>query len=65
MTWDDVDTAAHTITSGIPADGPSGMFDSSLIMAGASFSYTFEEAGSYDYWCIVHPWMTGIVEVVS
>jgi uncharacterized protein YjbI with pentapeptide repeats/plastocyanin len=65
VTWDDVDTAAHTVTSGTPADGPSGMFDSSLIMAGASFSYTFEEAGSYDYWCIVHPWMTGIVEVVS
>ena len=65
VTWDDVDTAAHTASSGTPADGPSGMFDSSLIMAGASFSHTFEEAGSYDYWCIVHPWMTGIVEVVS
>ncbi len=65
VTWDDVDTAAHTVTSGTPADGSSGMFDSSLIMAGASFSYTFEEAGSYDYFCMVHPWMTGIVEVVS
>ena len=70
VTWDDVDTAAHTVTSGSSpwlddTGGPSGMFDSSLIYPGASFSYTFEEAGSYDYFCMVHPWMTGIVEVVS
>lgn len=70
VTWEDVDTAAHTVTSGSSpwlddTGGPSGMFDSSLIYPGASFSYTFEEAGSYDYFCMVHPWMTGIVEVVS
>ena len=70
VTWDDVDTASHTVTSGTSpllddAGGPSGMFDSGLIYPGSSFSYTFEEAGSYDYYCIVHPWMTGMVEVVS
>jgi predicted secreted protein with PEFG-CTERM motif len=27
------------------------------------FSYKFEEAGTYDYFCMVHPWMTGIVTV--
>ena len=57
------DTAAHTSTGGSATDGPSGVFDSSLIMAGSSFSHTFEEAGSFDYFCMVHPWMAGLVIV--
>ncbi|MDH3657273.1 MAG: plastocyanin/azurin family copper-binding protein [Nitrosopumilus sp.] len=61
--WPNVDTAAHTVTSGSPADGPSGVFDSSLLMADATFAFTFEEAGSYDYFCMVHPWMIGSVTV--
>jgi len=61
--WTNTDTAAHTVTSGSPADGPSGAFDSSLIMAKAVFSQKFDKAGSYDYFCMVHPWMTGNVKV--
>ena len=66
VTWENTDTAAHTVTSGGGDDAPSpdGVFDSSLMMAnGPSFSYTFEEAGTYDYHCMVHPWMQGIVIV--
>ena len=64
VTWENTDTAAHTVTSGSPADGPDGVFDSSLIMAGgASFSHTFDDAGTYDYFCMVHPWMAGSVIV--
>lgn len=61
--WENVDTAAHTVTGGSPADGPSGVFDSSLIMGGASFEHTFDAAGNYDYFCMVHPWMVGNVKV--
>ena len=61
--WTNTDTAAHTVTSGSPSDGPSGVFDSSLIMGGASFENTFDEAGSYDYFCMVHPWMVGNIQV--
>ena len=61
--WNNIDTAAHTVTSGSPANGPSGVFDSSLLMGSASYAFTFEEAGSYDYFCIVHPWMAGTVTV--
>ena len=61
--WINVDTAAHTVTSGSPADGPSGVFDSSLVMADAVYAFTFEEAGTYDYFCMVHPWMVGSVTV--
>ena len=55
VTWDNSDNAAHTATAGSATDGPSGVWDSSLIMAGGSFSFTFDEAGSYDYFCMVHP----------
>ena len=61
--WMNVDTAAHTVTGGSPANGPSGVFDSSLVMADAVYAFTFDEAGSYDYYCMVHPWMTGSVSV--
>jgi len=63
VTWDNTDTAAHTATAGAAADGPSGVWDSSLIMAGASFSYTTDTVGSFDYFCMVHPWMAGTLIV--
>ena len=55
------DTAPHTSTSGSPSDGPSGVWDSSLVMPGATYDTTISSAGTYDYFCMVHPWMTGIV----
>jgi len=61
--WNNVDTAAHTVTSGSPTDGPDGVFDSSLVMASATFEVTFDDSGSYDYFCMVHPWMKGNVQV--
>ena len=61
--WTNSDTAAHTVTGGSPADGPSGVFDSSLVLGGAVYAFTFEEAGNYDYFCMVHPWMVGNVQV--
>jgi len=62
VTWSNDDTAAHTVTSGAPG-GADGNFDSSLFAAGQTFSVTFEEAGEYPYFCMVHPWMIGIVTV--
>jgi len=61
--WMNVDTGAHTATSGSAAEGPSGVFDSDLLMADGTYSFTFEEAGIYDYFCRIHPWMTGTVTV--
>jgi len=61
--WHNVDTMAHTVSSGTPAEGLDDVFDSGLVPAGGMFSYKFEEAGTYDYFCMVHPWMTGIVTV--
>ena len=63
VTWANQDTEAHTITSGTPADGPDGLFDSGLIENYMYFYHTFDEPGTYDYFCMVHPWMQGKVAV--
>lgn len=64
VTWTNMDVAAHTVTSGVLANGgPDGIFDSGLFVPGAEFSYVFEEAGEYPYFCLVHPWMVGLVVV--
>ena len=64
VTWENPDDVPHTVTSGTSADGPSGHFDSSPYHGvGGSFSNTFDEAGTYDYFCMIHPWMTGTVIV--
>ena len=63
VAWVNSDSAAHTVTSGSATDGPTGIFDSSLVMAGAVFEHTFGEAGTIEYFCMVHPWMEGTVTV--
>lgn len=57
------DTAAHTWTSGTPDDGPDGIFDTSLLMAGGSFEWSPDTVGEYPYFCMVHPWMQGTIIV--
>ena len=62
VVWVNDDSAAHTVTSGTPANGADGLFDSGMVLAGGSFEYTFMETGLVDYFCVVHPWMVGTVE---
>ena len=57
------DNAAHTSTSGTPTDGADGNWDSSLVMVGMSYSVTLDTVGDYPYFCMVHPWMAGLVIV--
>ena len=61
--WYNADTAAHTVTSGTPRDGPDGWFDSNILMSGSTFSVTFSQAGTYDYFDMTSPWMLGVVIV--
>ncbi|MDH5658064.1 MAG: plastocyanin/azurin family copper-binding protein [Nitrosopumilus sp.] len=63
VTWSNDDSAAHTVTSGNTSAGLTGVFDSGLFMAGSTFEFTFDKAATYDYFCMVHPWMTGKVIV--
>ena len=60
--WDNADEAAHTVNS-ITDGVPDGLFDSELILTDDSYEVTFPDSGTYDYFCIVHPWMAGSVIV--
>jgi amicyanin len=61
VTWYNNDTVDHTVTT---FSGPAS-FDSGVIRPGETFSFTFTEAGTYDYWCTLHPFMEGQVFVSS
>ena len=63
VVWTNNDTATHTVTSGQPSIGPTGLFDSALFSPGNTFEHQFNTVGVHDYFCIVHPWMTGMVTV--
>ena len=59
VTWENTDTAAHTSSSGTPADGPDGVFDSSLDYGWCEITLIhLTTAGTFVYFCMVHPWMT-------
>lgn len=53
----------HTVTSGTPEANPGSLFDSGFMNAGDFFQHTFNDAGTFDYFCMVHPWMVGKVIV--
>lgn len=64
VTWMNNDTTSHTSTSG-QGGTPDGMWDSGALAPGASFSRTFDLAGTFPYLCSFHPFMTGSITVVQ
>lgn len=62
VTWVNKDSVIHTTTSGT-RNNESGLFDSGNIRSGESFSYTFNEKGTFEYFCVPHFGMDGTVEV--
>ena len=61
--WINEDAAMHTATSGSPTDGADGVFDSGILNLGDTYQFTFADVGNYDYYCILHPWMLGTINV--
>jgi len=59
VTWQNQDSAPHTATA------DDGSFDTGTIEQGKLGSATFKEAGTYTYFCEIHPTMHGTVEVVE
>jgi plastocyanin len=57
VVWTNQDSIQHTVTH------RNDLFDSGLMGRGESFSYTFNEPGEYEYYCIPHPFMVGRVTV--
>ena len=64
VSWTNGDSTLHTVTSGSAESGNSGTeFDSSYLAAGKTFQHQFGTAGTFDYYCTLHPWMKGKVVV--
>ena len=61
VTWTNKDGFAHTAT--VSDSAGAAPFDSKSLAAGASYSYTFDKAGSFAYRCAIHNSMTGTVTV--
>jgi plastocyanin len=62
VTWVNEDSAFHSITSGF-YDTPTDLFDSGHLDPFESYTLTFDETGTFDYFCTLHPWMKGQVIV--
>jgi len=54
VTWINEDSYVHTVTSGASPTDRSGLFDSGNLNGGESFSFKFDKAGTFDYFCIPH-----------
>ena len=65
--WGNSDGESHTITSGSLETGTDGKFDSGYLDEGKKFVrlFTIDELGEFKYFCTIHPWMTGIINVVD
>lgn len=73
VTWKNEDIEPHTVTSGLGGGiqsvqtnekgKPDGIFDSNFFSPGESWSRTFYNPGTYNYFCTIHPWMEGVVVV--
>jgi plastocyanin len=64
--WKNEDNTLHTVTSGAIENQkptPDNKFNSGYLKSGDSFSFIFDSAGNYPYFCSIHPWMTGKVIV--
>ena len=57
VTWRNTDETPHTITS------TDGVFGSSALENAGTFAYTFTKAGTYHYFCKLHPHMRADVVV--
>jgi len=58
VVWSNGDGTIHTVTT-----DTSKLFDSGGVPSGGTFSYKFTQAGTYTYYCTIHPFMKGTVVV--
>jgi plastocyanin len=61
VTWSNKDSFGHTVSGGTPPT-KSGAFDGQLA-AGGTFSFTFNDTGTFPYFCAIHTSMTGTIVV--
>lgn len=57
--WTNKDSAPHTVT------GESGGLSSPTLNANGTYSFTFNNTGTFNYHCAFHPSMTGTIIVIQ
>lgn len=57
VTWHNNDSVTHTVTA------RDNSFDSSGLSPDGTFAHTFEQKGTFEYYCKLHPSMTGKIIV--
>ena len=62
VTWLNEDSSFHTVTSGFYGE-PTDLFDSGYLDPYEYYTLSFDEIGTYDYFCTLHPWMMAQVIV--
>jgi plastocyanin len=63
--WTNDDNTIHTVIEGNPATGGEveGGFASEILGPGVTFEHTFNQTGTFEYYCNLHPNMVGTVIV--
>ena len=62
VTWVNEDSSFRSVTSGFYGE-PTELFDSGYLDPYQSYTLSFDEFGTYDYFCTLHPWMKAQVIV--
>ncbi len=64
--WTNKDPTIHTVTSGkTDNDSTTYKFDSGMLTFSSTYIHKFDKEGIYYYHCYVHPFMTGVVNVIK
>lgn len=64
VAWRHEGNNPHTVTSGTPTQDPGSLFDSGNLNNGNGFTFTFNQAGTYQYFCRIHgTMMSGTIQV--
>jgi plastocyanin len=57
VTWTNEDSVSHQV------NGENGLFESSILSSGQSYTFRFLTPGTYNYTCSIHPSMQGKIIV--
>ena len=63
VVWINDDNVLHTVQSQDAEGNPTGVFNSNVLNTGERFAFKFEESGTYNYFCTLHPWRIGQLTV--
>ena len=63
IVWENIDPVPHKIRSGSPSN-PNDIFVSELLYQNDRFEHTFDETGTYEYYCVPHPLMKAKITLI-